>query len=179
MRYLIVLLLFFAGQATAQNKLYEIEIASVSKEKILLKQYEGKKILIATANAEQLAKSRIQFLDSIQKANPQLQVIIAPAEEADSSRRKTMLETINSDLASSTVRVLEPSFTSKKDGERQNSLMRFLTTPEENQHFQIDAQGNFQMFIINESGFLFAVIEGPISNKHLEKILKENSSAKR
>ncbi len=194
MKYFTIFLFLLSVQGYSQIKWDEIEMSSIDSQKTSLKEYEGKKIVVATGNQEHLNRSKLLFLDSIQSVYPQLQVIVLPAQSSDEvirqpeernrldSAAKTLKddlqEVMQTDLSGTNIKVMEPSATSREAGEKQHRLMKYLTTPEENGHFTINAKGDFQLFVLNEAGFLYAVIEGPISQERLTRILTHSSAAK-
>ena len=114
----------------------------------------------------------MNFLDSVQVANPQAVTIIVPAEDFSSSTITGLLTTIKN-TASPRLIVMASAKVKKSKKAEQNELMKWLTDTAHNRHFNAEVKTDDQLYIISESGILYCVLEKGVSQNTLNGILKQ------
>jgi glutathione peroxidase len=174
MKYILFFIFFYCCQVSAQSNIYDFRVQTKNGKSINLQDFKGKKILIASVGAKNLQeKSAFSYWDSIQTANPKIAIIIIPSDdfsEADSI--SASVDGIKVPPSSKTT--VSASVSVKKDkGDRQNPLMQWLTHAGQNTHFDADVTTEKQLYIISESGVLYAVLEKGVPPVVISQLLKQ------
>lgn len=141
---------------------------------ISLKQYAGKKMLIAiVGNDLWKDKSPLLQLDSIQKANPSIVVVVLPASDFGNSSDSAL---VSQDLQSSKTGLIKsaPAPVKKSNGAARSNIVQWLTDVQLNSHFDMDVLTDYQLYFINETGGLYAVLGKGFSNATVNELLQQN-----
>lgn len=170
---LTILSICWTTQLSAQQKIYDIELQSVDDKVISLAECKGKKILIAVASPEQLEIHGLQFLDSMQQILPDIKVLVIPANDFGGDRNEEILQSVRSNT-SKEIAVAALSYVAKKGKEgKQNALMSLLTDVKQNMHFDDDVNADFHLYVISESGVLYASLSKGVNSEILRSILQQ------
>jgi len=172
MKLLSFLLIICAQQSFAQQSIYDLDLQTIDSNRIMLNTYTGKKMLIAAISPDNLEKSGLVFLDSIQTRYPSLQVIIIPSLDYGGDRNKEIMISISKNKLKKTL-VAGADSVSKSSSARQNAVMHWLTHVEENTHFGQDSNTDFQLYLVNESGVLYAALDKGVRLKVLDDVLNQ------
>jgi len=166
---LIVLTVLFSFSPS--DDIYNVAVKSLDGNNIDLNQYKGKKILFVvlplsaedtTINVKQLAQLQDKYRGT-------LVVVGVPSIEAG-------FKTHNADkvkMLYKEAHILVTKGMNVKKGGQQAALFQWLTSKEQNGHFDQDVQGVGSKFFVDEGGELYAVM-GPIltlTNPLMDKIL--------
>ena len=174
MKYILVLILIYSSQLNAQNSIYDQVVQSSSGTTISLSDFKGSKILIAAISSDNLQKKgAINYWDSLQVSNPKVVFILLPS--TDLSTNSDTSQIITSLNANSSKVTLTVWVSAKKDnGSKQYPLLQWLTDVGQNSHFNSDVSSENQIYVINESGVLYAVLESGVSAKVLDDVIKQS-----
>lgn len=153
----LLLLLFLCDSLSAQTSVYELNLQNLQGKTISMAAYKGKKIMIASISPENLKNGGLAFLDSIQSAYPNVAVIAIPASDFGGLKNTEIVDELKKDVASK-VTISMPVDVRKDKGASQSSIMNWLTSIKDNKHFDDDVETDNQLYVISESGFLYAVM---------------------
>lgn len=167
MNIFIVLFLSLTGIFSKTN-IYDIKVKTVEGRIFDLTQCKGKKIVVATIRPSSLQNEKFHFFDSIQKANPNLIIIAIPA--TDFTAFGDTISSINYNSSLNLI-LVAPSFVKKSAGKSQHPLMTWLTSLEQNNHFDAEVKTDDQLYFVNESGVLYAILEKGAPLKVIAKTL--------
>ncbi|WP_132056087.1 thioredoxin domain-containing protein [Pseudocnuella soli] len=155
------------------SDIYSIPLKSIDGKKVDLSEFKGMKMLFIvlplSANDTTVSLKQIQGLQG--RYRNSLAVIGIPAEEAGFERG-------NEDQLKQLYRTADRTFLilegmKVKKGPEQQTLFRWLTSREYNQHFDQDVRGVGSKFFVDEFGELYAVMgpEFKLTNPLMDKIL--------
>jgi glutathione peroxidase-family protein len=173
MKNILILLFLFQGEIVAQKDLSDIQIQSLDGTIIAMKNFEGKKILIASASLDNFQNHRLNFLDSLQVANPSVVIIAVPALDFGGVRNESIIESIKNRPPGNII-VATPGEVKKNKGEKQSRLLRWLTNDADNSHFNAEVATDDQLYFISESGILYAVLEKGVPAAVIDQLLKQD-----
>ena len=117
--------------------------------------YQGKKVVIAIVSGDAAGLNMVHYLDSVQHANTGLQVIVVPTSDFGGSVNRRDLEHLAKNI---NIVITQPLKVKKSNGIQQHPLFSWLTKSSENQHFDKDAEGEGQLFIVSGAGTLHSVL---------------------
>jgi len=172
MKYFLFFLLLLSGHVFAQTSLYSLQIQTIDGKTISLANFKGKKIIFSVTSPEKLHSKKLNFLDSVQVANPHVEVIVIPAEDFSGSSNAGLLATIKNSAPSRLV-VMGSAKVKKDKKAEQHELMKWLTDTTYNNHFNAEVKTDDQLYIVSESGILYSVLEKGVSLNTLNGILKQ------
>lgn len=169
MKLFFLLAILYSNELFSQSSIYDLALTTLSGQTISLSDYKGRKILIASVIPDSLQKSGIlAYWDSLQAANPKIVLILIPANDFDNTPNSGILENASHNI------VLSASAEVKKDkGINQNPIMQWLTHSGKNSHFNADVETDNQLFIISESGVLYAVLDKGVRQQAVDNVLKQ------
>jgi glutathione peroxidase-family protein len=158
MRFFLLLSVFYAGAISGQSNIYDQALQTLHAETISMDAFKGKKILIAAVSPANLQSGSLYFLDSLQKANPAIVVIVIPALDFGGDGNTEILNNIKND-STPVIIINAAAQVTKASGSLQHSLMNWLTHNTENSHFDAEVSTDNHLFLISETGILYAVLE--------------------
>lgn len=165
---LLILPLFF------KSSIYDLQIETAQGQLINMSQFKGKKILIASVSPEILETNKLSFLDSIQDAYPTIVVIAVPAKDFGGNRNEEIVATAKN--APTRKIILTPLADVKKSkASVQHPLLRWLTDASANTHFDADAETDDQLYVVSESGVLYAVLQKGVPAKVIDQVLEQQN----
>jgi glutathione peroxidase len=174
MKYIFSLLALTLMSFYLTGDIYSIEVKNINGYKIDLNQFRGKKMLfIVLPLSEQdtiLTANQIAQLQN--KYQSSLAVIGVPAIEtgfkaADAAQLKNLYKQAPNLIITEGMNV--------KKGTQQSALWKWLTSKEQNHHFNQDVQGIGSKFFVDEGGQLYGVM-GPnlkLTSPLMDKILSK------
>ncbi len=173
MKIIMLFIVLCSNQLMAQINLWDIQLQALDGRTINMQDFKGKKIVVATVSAQKLKDGILTFLDSIQAAYPSAVVIAVPAADYGGSlTTDTIMNDVkNMGLIKSVVTL--PALVKKENGINQNLLAAWLTYPENNRHFDADVSADYQVFIISESGVLYAELQENISFQTITPLINQ------
>lgn len=168
--YSILLLCFCLQELHAQTSVYDIDIKSLDSTVIRLSAYKGRKVLIAVVSPSRLYRQKLKFLDSLLDTYPSLVVLAIPSSEFGD---KYDLENLTPVRVNRMKRVIVSASGKVKKAalSQQNGLVKWLTNVSENTHFDGDVLTDDQLYIISESGELYAMMEKGVPLKAIRMAL--------
>ena len=172
MRIILFILLSWSSQLFAQSNIYDIESHSIDSFDIALKNFKGRKMVIALASLENLNKGSLKFFDSLQSAYPEMKVLVIPSQDSVTEEGKQIIESARENPVKRSA-IFTPVIIAKDKSKEKNRLVKYLTDVKENAHFDVVYNNELQMFVVSESGYLYAVIDSPVSAKALHEILTQ------
>lgn len=153
---LIMMNLHVIGQ---QNNLYQLSFAGLDKDQINMNDYKGKKIMVVECDAAKSDKQLLFFLDSLYRIRKQNLVIIAiPVDDFEQAPAEKDLKKLWRDTLKLSFIITKISRAKKGDAV-QHKLLNWLTNKNQNTHFEETIDKDGQIFIIGETGRLFACIK--------------------
>ena len=173
MKLILISLFVYAGGLMAQSRVYDISIPGLDGKSINLADYQGKKILIAAISTANLQSGQLRFLDSLQVSNPSAVVIAVPASDYKQANDSITLDGIKKNSSLQLV-VAAADGVKKGNGAKQNRLIQWLTSVSANTHFDLDVTTDNQLYVISESGILFAVLEKGAPASLINQLLKQD-----
>jgi glutathione peroxidase-family protein len=178
---LLVIALLITGSSMAQKSIYSIAVKSMgSTDSIHMSDYAGKKILVAVydpARLDSAALHLLKLLDTVYKKNSSIvQVIAVPMTDNGLGMRKEDLKQFLQSMLKVSFAIAEPTNVKKQSGLKQEPLLKWLTDKKQNQHFDLDISQGGQIFIINETGNLFAELNTavrPTTEAELKMLIRQ------
>jgi glutathione peroxidase-family protein len=134
---------------------YNMQFESLDGTIIKTSAYQGKKVVVAVVSANTAGVNLVKYLDSVQKANNGVQVIAIPTADFDGSVTVQALKDLNKNI---TIIVAKPVKVKKANGALQHPLFVWLTQAKQNQHFDMDVEGEGQLFVVSAKGTLYSVL---------------------
>lgn len=175
---LALLILVLVNFLFPQNGIYNIQFKDLNGNTIDMASYRGKEIIVAVFSTKGSDLAEWRLLDSLyQKNKDHLVVIALLADDLGPIASGTAL---NSQVFQHTIHISFPVAAiakGKKDqGINQQPLLHWLTNKGENSHFDLDIVEDGQLFVINESGRLFAVLKKKAlyTKRIMDRILNQN-----
>ena len=148
----------------AETSLYEIQFKSLDKTVINMSAYKDKKVIIVTFNAVKPDYRQLRSLDTLyQRHKNHVEIIAIPIEEFGKAMPDKSLISLLRDTIKVNYPIASVSKALKKQDKEHHILLKWLTSKSMNGHFDEDVEGDSQMFIISETGILYAVVKQKIS----------------
>lgn len=173
MKFFFLLVIFYSGHILAQSSFYNMSIEGINGKTIQLSDFKGKKIVIASVSADRLKNGRLSYLDSLQLAYPLVTILVVPAGDFGGQGDSLIINNIKKNIASLHVMIAAESAVKKDKGIRQSPLLKWLTNASSNVHFNDDIEADDQLFVISESGIVYAVIVNEFSGNVIKNILTQ------
>jgi glutathione peroxidase-family protein len=172
MRFIFYIVLLIALPAMSQTSIYDLTVHTVYGGNLKLEKYRGRKILIAVVSPDQLnKKGGLQFLDSIKNANPKLACIIVPADDMDTVTNDSAAMVNVKAKTSVDILVSDSGLVKKANGGRQHPIVSWLTDVKQNEYFDRDIESDLDLYVISESGVLYAVMVKGVPMSVLNEVL--------
>lgn len=172
MKLFLLFVIFYSGQLMAQIRVYDIRIQAIDGKTISMASFKGKKIIVASVSPDNLQKSELGFLDSLQVKNPSVTVIAVPATDFMGTDDPLKIDGIKK-TGSLHIIVAAADGVKKANGTKQNKLLQWLTSSSQNTHFDADVQTDNQLYIISETGVLYAVLAKGASAAFITQLIKQ------
>lgn len=142
--------------------IYDHSVPTIEGGTQSLSDYEGKKILIITLPIVRTTSSDslLYSLDTLAiERTASLKVIAVPSyEDGYLPAQKDSLKTWYRSKLGSYVTITDGLYTRKTSGIQQHVLFKWLTTVEENTHFDMDVAGSGFKFFLSSTGQLYGLL---------------------
>lgn len=155
MKTMMILYGFFSFALTGGSNFYNQRLQTIDGNTINTSIYQGKRVVIVVINATTPNVTQLQYLDSIENSNALIKVIAIPTEDFGAAAN---IPTLNNLQKTTGFTVTTPLKVKKNGSQAQSPLFSWLTNSVQNTHFDNDADGEGQLFIVSEKGTLFAVL---------------------
>lgn len=173
MKFFFLLVIFYSGHVLAQSSFYKMSIESINGKTIQLSDFKGKKIVIASVSPDRLKNGGLMYLDSLQLAYPNVAIIVVPANDFGGQNDASIISDIRNTSSSLHVMMTAECGVKKDNGSKQNSLLKWLTNASSNVHFNDDVETDDQLFVISESGILYAVLVNEFPDNVIKNVLTQ------
>jgi glutathione peroxidase-family protein len=172
MKFIFYIAMLFALPAMSQTSIYDLTVHTAYGGNLKLEKYKGRKILIAVVSPDNLnKKGGLQMLDSIKKANPKLACIIIPADDMDTVSNDSAAMVNVKAKTSVEILVSDSGMVKKANGGRQHPIVSWLTDVKQNQYFDRDIESDLDVYVISESGVLYAAMVKGVPMSVLDEVL--------
>ncbi len=155
-----------------ENSIYELNVQDIKENMITMSAFKNKKILITTISTD-TDTGQLKWLDSLQKANTLLNVIVVPALDFGIIKNNNALADLT-DSVKLNFLVTKPVYINKNMSAKQSPLFTWLTNAKNNEHFDINADAAGQFFIISKSGKLYSVLPPNVPAETLNQVLNQD-----
>jgi glutathione peroxidase len=172
MKLFLLAMFFYAGDLLAQSQVYDITIPKIDGTSVSLSSYKGKKIVVLSVSPGNIQNGTLAVLDSLQAANPSFVVIAVPATDFAGNDDSLKIDAIKKNSPRHVI-VAAADAVKKSNGAKQNRLLQWLTNSSQNTHFDADVTTDVQLYLISESGILFAVLEKGTPTSLIVQLLKQ------
>ena len=132
--------------------------------------YQGKKIIIAVVSGNEESINLVKYLDSVQRANTDIRAIAIPTGDFNGSISARSLNDLRKNIS---ILVTKPLKVKRANGAQQHPLFSWLTQSSENKHFNMDAEGEGQIFIVSGKGTLYGVLPKGTPWKYISKAINQ------
>ncbi len=168
----LIILLHFIVSALPPLDIYKIQFTSIDDQNISMSNFEGKRILVVSIKAPKAGVAEFKYLDSLQNAVSDLQIIIVPVIDEFRQTGKTAVSAAKR-LLKSNVIVAQSSQVRKNAEKYQHPLFQWLTSASNNAHFDMDGKPG-QYYLISAEGTLYGVLDNDAPHEVLEQFLQIN-----
>jgi glutathione peroxidase-family protein len=172
MKYLIIYTACFSFLFNSESSFYNIEVAKSNEDKISLTSLKSKKVLVTAFNTSNPDYGYLKYLNTLQIENSQLAIIAVPAMDFGGEISDKRLKSIRDSIPTNII-VTKPGYVKKQKGNSQHKLFKWLTSVDENSHFDVDVQTDDPLYLISESGILYAVLHKTVTTEVLVQLLKQ------
>lgn len=163
---------FFFICLSFKTSFYDLQIQTLEGNTISMSDFKGRKIFIASISPDNLEVGGLAFMDSLQLAHPAVVIIAVPARDFGGSRNTQILLSVKGNVSRRII-VAAPADVKKANQRSQASIMNWLTHDSENSHFDAEVTTDNQIYIISESGVLYAVLEKGVPAGVIDQLLKQ------
>lgn len=157
--------------ASVGNDFYNIKFESLDGTLIKTSAFQGKKVVVAIISADTSNLSLIRYLDSVQKVNTGIQIIAIPTGDFSGNINVQDLKNIRKKLS---ILIAKPLRVKKSNASLQHPLFNWLTQSKENKHFDMDVDGEGQVFVISAKGTLYSVLPKNTPKTVIGKIINKS-----
>ncbi|OQP67842.1 hypothetical protein [Niastella populi] len=173
LKYILALLCSIAAYTADCQSIYDHSFRDVNNRNVQLKDFAGKKLLFIILPVSATDSLVAQLKNFVASYGDKVRVIgVLSQQDGHSKSGKT--DIMNSYQKSG---ILITEVMGSKKGNGQSPLMKWLTTKNENGHFDMDVKGPGQKFFVNEQGKLYAVLgQLPLSSPFINKIINATDS---
>ena len=134
--------------------------------------FRNKKILVTTFSTSNPDYGYLKYLSNLQGLYKNLIVIAVPAIDFGGESNDVKQNAVRDSLPVNII-LIKPARVDKKNGVLQNDLFRWLTDDKENAHFNVDVTRDDQVYVISESGVLYAVLQKPLRAEVISTVLDQ------
>jgi len=170
MKYIFAIILSFGLKTVVAPSIYDYRLDLIDGTTLKLSVLKGKKILFLPISGPSPDISYLGYLAQLQTANKNLVIIAVPAMEKENGGKDVDFSPINKSLGSG-ILISKPFYTNKSSGGSQKDIFQWLTRKEMNGHFDVDNGLYDFMFIVSETGNLFAVLPKGVEESVLKNVV--------
>lgn len=140
------------------DDVYNVSFPDVSGKTISMKSFRGKKVMVVVINAKSPDIGYLRYLSQLQSKSDAYQIIAIPSLEFGGTVDPARISELRA-KEKLTFLLAQPSELKKSARSKQHPLMAWITSKDRNQHFDEDVDVTEKIFIINESGVLYAILD--------------------
>lgn len=142
------------------GSLYQIEFKDITGiDLIRMSNYTGKKLVVLEFNAASPDAFQLKSLDTLYKSSKgQFEVIAIPVNDFGTPMESNALKSMLKDSLRLTYLIGDPGIAQKSAGSSQHPLLKWLTDVNDNLHFDDDITEDGKMFILSDTGTLYAIL---------------------
>lgn len=182
MKYILSLgALFMLLSFRPADGIYDITLKTIDGNEISLSQYKGKKLLFillppsardTTVSVNEIARLQATYQNS-------LVIIGIPSEEAGYKTQYT--DSLKKMYRDAAAHIIITEGMKVKKGTAQSPLFQWLTSKDQNHHFDQDVRGAGTKFFVDEQGELYAVmgpklrLTDPFMDRMLARLPEKNN----
>ena len=170
MKLLLIYLTTVLFSTAPTSSFYDIKFETLDGSVIKTSAYKGKKVVIAVVSGNAAGVTLVRYLDSMQKATLNLQVIAIPTGDFDGSISTQNLKELKKNIS---IVVTKPLKVKKANVSLQHPLFQWLTQVQENQHFDRDVEAEGQVFVVSAKGTLYSVLPKDVPAKVLSMVINQ------
>jgi glutathione peroxidase-family protein len=157
------------------QSIYDITIQTLDGSTVSLNNYNGKRIVILEFDPANYDEMQLRMLDTLEKTNNNIRVIVVSAKDFSVTATNQMVQNIVTNLNLSFT-VTQLALVKKSAEAEQQSLFKWLTHVEENSHFDNDADQPGQLYIVNESGTLYTMLQPGTPNSLAKELITQQTN---
>lgn len=172
MKFFVVFITGFFSLFYSDINLYDIELIKQDGGKISMSAFRNKKIIITAFSTSNPDYGYLKYLGYLHSQYKNLVIIAIPAIDFGGDISDIKQKDIRDSLPENII-LTKADKVNKKNGNGQQQLFKWLTNVGENSHFDVDVKRDDQLYIISESGVLYAVLHKPLTSEVIEKVLNE------
>jgi glutathione peroxidase len=151
---------------------YTIQFPDAAGKNVTMSTFKGKKVIVAVINAKSPDISYLRYLNQLQGKSSNLQIIAVPSTDFAGLSDPTRIDQVKSSEKLSII-MAKPGELRKDAKSMQHPLLEWLTSKEQNQHFDLDIEATDKLFFINESGILYGILEYEAGPEVIANTLKQ------
>lgn len=171
-KILLFLSILTCSFSVFEKNIYTLHFKSLDKGEIDMSSYKGRKILIVAFDAGNPDRKQLRSLDTLyRQIATYLAVIAVPADDFNTAMSPSSLIKLLRDSLGLSYPITEISKARKDKGNLQHDLLQWLTSKDNNQHFDDDIAEQGQMYVVSETGILYASFKKNVTPAG--KVLKE------
>lgn len=158
MKMTIIVVALLAGALSSTSPFYRLSYTSLDGTQVSMFTLTNRKIILFPFKGAHPDVALLRFLDSVGTKNKDSVTILAfPALELDSSATIPAVTRMHDSLGLK-LAMAQPSRVQKSAGPAQNPVFQWLTSMDQNKHFNRDVEEEGQLFFISRRGNLYSVI---------------------
>jgi len=166
--YCVSMLVPFAGD------FYDLSFTASNGNVISLRSFTGKKVIIFPFNGRHPDLQTLRILDSVAVKNQDSVVVLAfPALDFDSTATIQMVDKMHDSLGLH-LTAGQPVWAEKTSSRGQDPIFQWLTSMDQNHHFNRDVEEEGQLFVISKRGMLYSVINKDLAPTLLKRAIETN-----
>jgi glutathione peroxidase-family protein len=169
--FLLLVSLFASRGATEDSSFYGIRYQTIGGIIMNTASLKGKKVIVVVMPFSGKNLPTLNYLDSVQRANSNLQVLAVPSNDFGETAKIGDLLQLQKQVK---LIITQPLNVKRSVGGQQHPVFSWLTKVTGNKHFDSDADEAGKIFIISESGTLYSVLPSTTPLSVLRSIIIQN-----
>lgn len=175
MRILFIgIILLFQLSALAQSDFNSIQSVSSGGTTDDLSAFKGRRtVLLVAIDSLQTQDDFVAFVDSLQTSYPDVAFILQPVNDSTTLYPDSVSQKKAKKPLLKQVKLEKVSKVAKKFGQDRATLVQWLMDGKKNGHFESSLSVGWQLYVINESGVLYAVLDAGVSTTVIQEVLRQ------
>lgn len=174
MKILIKTLFFLSALVRPAGDFYDLSFTASNGSVISLRSFTGKKVIIFPINGRHPDLQTLRILDSVAVKNQDSIVVLGfPALDFDSTATTQMVGKMHDSLGLH-LTFGQPVWAGKTSLRGQNPIFQWLTSMDQNHHFNRDVEEEGQLFVVSKRGMLYSVINKDLAPALLKRVIATN-----
>lgn len=142
------------------SSFYQLQCKDLDQHTINLTAFRGKKVIVTEFDAGKPDRNQLLSLDSLYRQHASsLAVIAVPVEDFSAAMPVKTLKGLLIDTLKLSYPIAAIGKAQKKNANNQYQLLQWLTNKSLNRHFDRDIDEAGQLFVVSESGVLYATLK--------------------